>query len=118
MQSFFLFSIHRIVVGRKGESMDNLIGISIIGLLVGVIGTGLGGILSLFLKNTNKIMSFLLGLTGGFMMFIVTFHLIPEAYYVAESLFVVISGIVLGILLVILIEAYIDIMGKSTYCLI
>lgn len=95
--------------------MHSLVSISIIGFLIGVVGTGLGGIISLLIKNTNKIMSFLLGLTSGFMMFIVTFHLIPEAYYVSENMFTAIGGIVLGILLVILMEGYIDKMGKNAY---
>lgn len=95
--------------------MYDLFDITVIGFLVGVIGTGLGGVISLFIKNTNRIMSFLLGLTGGFMMFIVTFHLIPESYYTSGNLLTVIGGIALGILLVILIETYINIMGKSSY---
>lgn len=95
--------------------MYDIFDITIIGFLVGVIGTGLGGLVSLFIRNTNRIMSFLLGLTGGFMLFIVTFHLIPESYYTSGNLFTVVAGIGLGILLVILIEAYIDIMGKSPY---
>jgi len=95
--------------------MYNIYQITIIGFLVGVIGTGLGGVISLFIRNTERIMSFLLGLTGGFMLFIVTFHLIPESYYVSGNLFTVIGGIALGIILIISIEAYTNRLGKNPY---
>lgn len=81
--------------------------ITIYGFGVGMIGTGLGGLASIFIKNTNRILSFLLGLTGGFMMFIVTFHLLPESFLLG-GLSTTIMGILLGILLIVLIENNLD----------
>jgi len=88
--------------------MKNLILIvSLYGFAVGLLGTGLGGLISLFIKGTDKILSFLLGLTAGFMLFIVTFHLLPEAF-ILSGILVTLLGIVLGIILVIFIEIYLD----------
>ena len=40
--------------------------ITIIGLLAGVIGTGLGGIISaLFKRNVDRYLDFFMGLSGG-----------------------------------------------------
>lgn len=95
--------------------MYSLLQITIIGFLVGVIGTGLGGVASIFIKNTNRIMSFLLGLTGGFMLFIVTFHLLPESFYVSGSTTITIIGIFIGILLIIFIESYLKDLTSNPY---
>lgn len=95
--------------------MDYIFYVTLIGFLVGVIGTGLGGVLSLFFKNTNRLMSFFLGLTGGFMLFIVTFHLLPESYYVSGSHTITVLGIAIGIFMVIFIENHIDKMAKNPY---
>lgn len=86
--------------------------ITIYGFIVGMAGTGLGGLISLFIKNTNRILSFLLGLTAGFMLFIVTFHLLPESF-ILGGMFIVIIGILLGILLIIFVENNIDQMVKN-----
>lgn len=77
--------------------------ITFYGLVVGMAGTGLGAFSSLFVKGTDRILSFLLGLTGGFMMFIVTFHLLPEAFLLGR-LSATLGGILFGIILIILIE--------------
>lgn len=95
--------------------MDYILYVTLIGFLVGVIGTGLGGVLSLFIKNTNRIMSFLLGLTGGFMLFIVTFHLLPESYYVSGSHAITVLGITIGIIMILFIENHIDRLAKNPY---
>lgn len=83
--------------------MENISTITLYGFGVGIVGTGLGGLLSLFVKDTNRVLSFLLGLTGGFMLFIVTFHLLPEAFILGGFL-VAILGILLGIVLVVILE--------------
>lgn len=77
--------------------------IGIIGLLVGIIGIGLGAFVGILIKKTDRILSFFLGLSGGFIMFIVSFHLLPEAFYLAGT-FVVVIGVTLGIILIIGIE--------------
>ncbi len=81
--------------------------IGLIGLLVGVVGTGLGGILAIAIKKTNKIYSFLMGLTGGFILFIVSFHLFPEAFYLG-GVELTIFGTVLGISIILGIEVLLD----------
>lgn len=82
--------------------MNELI-IGVIGFLVGVVGTGLGALFGIFIRKTDKILSFLLGLTGGFMMFIVSFHLFPEAFYLG-GIPVVILGIATGLFIIIALE--------------
>lgn len=86
--------------------------ITIYGFVVGMVGTGLGGTVSLFIKNTNKVLAFLLGITGGFMLFIVTFHLLPESF-ILGGLYIAIIGIILGIFLVVFVENHIESMIKN-----
>lgn len=88
--------------------------ISLYGLVVGMAGTGLGGLTSLFVRNTDRMSSFLLGLTGGFMMFIVTFHLLPESFLLG-GLSYTLLGILLGIILIILIENHLDESIENSY---
>lgn len=85
--------------------------VSIIGFLVGVVGTGLGSLVGIFIKKTDKILGFLLGLTGGFMMFIVSFHLFPEAFYLG-GIYIVLMGVILGIAIIVALESLLD---KLTY---
>ncbi|NLK44841.1 MAG: ZIP family metal transporter [Tissierellia bacterium] len=81
--------------------------VSIIGFLVGVVGTGLGSLVGIFIKKTNKILGFLLGLTGGFMMFIVSFHLFPEAFYLG-GVYIVLLGVGIGIAVIVTLENLLD----------
>jgi len=61
--------------------LNNFIIITIIGTLVGTIGTGIGGLISLLWRNPgNKFMSIILGAAGGLMLSVVTFDLLPEAF--------------------------------------
>lgn len=87
--------------------MFNIWIITLYGLIIGIVGTGLGGFSSLFIKNNSRTLSFLLGLTGGFMLYIVTFQLLFESFDLGGKA-VTIIGIILGILLVIFIEANIE----------
>ncbi|NLY85509.1 MAG: ZIP family metal transporter [Tissierellia bacterium] len=81
--------------------------VTIIGFLVGVAGTGLGSLVGIFIKKTDRILGFLLGLTGGFMMFIVSFHLFPEAFYLG-GIYIVLLGVVLGIGIIVFLENLLD----------
>ncbi len=87
--------------------MKNILIITLYGFVVGMAGTGLGGLASLFVKSSNKVLSFLLGLTGGFMMFIVTFHLLPESFLLG-GLYTTLMGILLGVMLIVLVENNLD----------
>lgn len=77
--------------------------IGFIGLLVGIIGTGSGSIIGIFIKKTDKISSFMFGLAGGFMLFIVGFHLIPEAFKLG-GIFPVLCGVAIGVFIIIFME--------------
>lgn len=81
--------------------------ITLYGFIIGIVGTGLGGLASLFIKGNNKTMSFLLGLTGGFMLFIVTFQLLPESFALGGLTSTVI-GVLLGVFLVTTVASFIE----------
>lgn len=83
--------------------------IGIIGLLVGMIGIGTGAIIGILIRKTDRILSFFLGLSGGFMMFIVSFHLLPEAFYLGGTLIVVL-GVFSGVVMIIGIEKILSIL--------
>lgn len=84
--------------------MKDIYTITLIGFFVGVIGTGIGGLFAPFIKGkSQKFLSSLLGLTGGLMLSIVAFELLPQSYMLG-GIIVVIIGIFLGISLVILVE--------------
>jgi len=83
---------------------SNIMSTTIIGFLVGVLGTGMGGVLALLLINPNKrFLSMLLGATSGIMLAVVTFDLLPEAFNMG-GLWVEILGIIIGIIIIVLIE--------------
>ena len=84
--------------------MENINLITLIGFFVGTVGTGLGGVLSCFIKTTdNRFLALLLRITGGIMLSIVAFDLFPEAYKLSGA-WVTLIGLVLGIGLVVLME--------------
>lgn len=82
--------------------------------MVGILGTGLGSIFGILIKKTNRISSFLLGLTGGFMLFIVSFHLFPEAFYLG-GIFTVFLGVFIGVLIIVILELLLDKLSYSGY---
>ncbi|MGL5506850.1 MAG: ZIP family metal transporter [Paraclostridium sp.] len=54
--------------------------ITLIGLIAGVIGTGLGGFISvIFKKKVDKYLNFFMGLSGGIMLAVVVFDLLKES---------------------------------------
>lgn len=84
--------------------MNHVLTAAMYGLIAGVFGTSAGGLLACVLSNKNKrLLSFILEYSGGLMMAIVCFDLLPSAFEFA-SLFTVIGGIVIGVLLMILSE--------------
>ncbi|MDK2917543.1 MAG: zinc transporter, family [Candidatus Petromonas sp.] len=84
--------------------MDNIVSITLIGFSVGVLGTGIGGLLALFLDEPgNRFLSFILGFSAGIMLTIVCFDLLPEAF--DRGNFVLgIAGIVAGVLVIIIAD--------------
>ena len=81
--------------------------IGLIGLMVGVLGTGIGSLIGISIRKTNRISSFLLGLTGGFMLFIVSFHLFPEAFYLGGML-IVLLGVLIGLFIIVFLDFLLD----------
>lgn len=80
--------------------------ITLYGLLTGIIGTGLGGVLSIFTRNRgNGFLSAILSYAAGTMLSVVTFGLLPEAFQLASFPFVLI-GIGAGILFLTLTEEW------------
>ncbi len=82
--------------------------ITIIGLLAGVIGTGLGGIISaLFKRNINRYLDFFMGLSGGIMLAVVVFDLMKESMNEMGVLSTVIFTFV-GVLLTMFLKTKLD----------
>lgn len=83
--------------------------VTMIGLLSGIFGTGLGGVLSvLFKKKVDKYIEFFMGLSGGIMLAIVVLDLMKEAMEM-KGIFITVLTIVLGMISIDLIKDKIDI---------
>lgn len=60
--------------------MHELLRVTIIGLIAGVLGTGAGGVLAFFLKHPKgRLLSGIIGFSAGLMIAVVTFELVAEA---------------------------------------
>jgi ZIP family zinc transporter len=87
--------------------------ITLIGFGVGVLGTGIGGVLALMIgKPGDKFLSFLLGFSAGIMLTIVCFDLLPEAFEMADFI-VSIIGIISGLGIIILIDEKLHIHNRN-----
>lgn len=87
--------------------MDNIIKITLIGLVTGITGTGTGGLAVFFIKDMNpRFLSFILEFVAGLMTAVVCFELIPEAfsYGGTASAFI---GILIGVLTIMIVEEFI-----------
>ncbi|MGB9680180.1 MAG: ZIP family metal transporter [Thermoanaerobacteraceae bacterium] len=81
--------------------------IIIIGSIAGIIGTGLGGASTFFLKSpSKKFLSIILGITSGLMISIVTFDMLPHAFE-ESGLITGIIGVIFGGIFVALIDGFI-----------
>lgn len=95
--------------------MSDIFIITIIGTIVGVLGTGLGGVASLFIVRPNtRFIGVILGITSGLMLAVVCFDLLPEAYEIS-GLVVEILGIILGIVTILIIEDFFPSLDKGNY---
>lgn len=100
--------------------LNNILNITIIGTIVGIIGTGLGGFLSLLWKNPgDKFMSIILGVSGGLMLSVVTFDLLPEAFDIGGvplSILGIVGGIIVTALMDELLPNFDNILkGRGKY---
>ncbi|MDK2564791.1 ZIP family metal transporter [Romboutsia sedimentorum] len=83
--------------------------ITLIGLLAGVIGTGVGGVISaIFRKNVDKYLHFFMGLSGGIMLAVVVFDLMKESM-VQMGVFNTVIFTFLGVLLTMYIKTKLDV---------
>jgi ZIP family zinc transporter len=72
-----------------------------------MIGTGLGGLITFFIKNpTKRFMAVLLGFTSGIMISVVCFDLLPEAFRMG-GIEVSLVGITLGVGIILIVEHFI-----------
>jgi ZIP family zinc transporter len=84
--------------------MNRILEITFIGLISGVLGTGLGGILAFFVDDKSKrFLGFIIEFSAGLMYAVVCFDLLPEAFKlggVALSLW----GIIIGTFIIIVLD--------------
>jgi ZIP family zinc transporter len=82
--------------------------------VAGIIGMGLGGLVSSLLgKKTSEMMCWMLSFAGGVMISIVTFELIPESIALLETdgrsgIYITVIGLVIGILVVMVLNRIVD----------
>lgn len=94
--------------------MSVFLWVTVITLIAGVGGTGLGGLVSaLFRRDSSRTVSLLLSFTGGVMLAVVCFDLIgnalaPEGVVTPRALPMVIGGVALGFAVVALLNWWID----------
>jgi len=87
--------------------MNRIIAVTIIGFICGVLGTGLGGVAVFFLKNPGKrFMGALLGFTGGIMLSVVCFDLLPHAFNTG-GMITGFAGILLGVAVILILDGLI-----------
>ncbi len=84
--------------------MEHLLKITLLGLVSGLAGTGIGG-LSAFLinKTSSRMMSTILEFSAGLMTAVVCFELLPEAFELGGTLYTF-AGVLTGIGTIVLIE--------------
>ncbi|MCL1849289.1 MAG: ZIP family metal transporter [Clostridiales bacterium] len=88
-------------------------GTILLSIFAGIVGTGIGGVLSaLFGNKTDKTVSMFLSFAGGVMTSIVFFELMPDATQHADTA-VVLLGLAMGVLLVLVLNAVIDRVSKT-----
>ena len=87
--------------------------IIIMSLFAGVIGMGLGGLITaIFGSRTEKMISIFLSLAGGVMISIVLIELIPEAIEYS-NIWITVIGLILGALMVFILNFVIDTISKT-----
>jgi ZIP family zinc transporter len=87
--------------------MGYLLKVTLIGLVSGIAGTGVGGLAAFFVKSvTNRFLSITLEFSAGLMTAVICFELIPEAFNQGGALYAF-SGVIAGILIIIVIENYV-----------
>lgn len=92
--------------------------ILVLSLVAGIVGTGLGGIIGVLLKNKgNKVMGRVLSFAGGVMVGVVTFEMLPEAVeyskiknsFEQSGILIAVSALVVGMLIIFGLNKMLDI---------
>ena len=98
-----MFSRHTIL--KEDIAVEHILKITIVGLISGITGTGIGGLIAFFVdkKISNRLLSSILEFSAGLMTAVVCFELVPEAFKIA-GLNLTIIGLCLGILIVIILD--------------
>ena len=87
--------------------------IILMSLLAGVVGMGLGGVITaIFGGRTEKMISIFLALAGGVMISIVFLELIPEAIEYS-NIGIAVAGLVIGALMVLLLNGIVDAISSA-----
>ena len=78
--------------------------VTLIGLMAGVLGTGLGGVLSgIFKKSVDRYIDFFMGLSGGIMLAVVVFDLMKEAIEL-KGIWITVIATFMGVIVTMLIK--------------
>lgn len=81
---------------------------AIVGSAAGLVGTGLGGVISFLIPvSGSRMLQRLMGLAGGMMIAVVCFDLVPEAYELS-GVPIVVLGIVLGAGFILVLDVALD----------
>ena len=92
--------------------------ILVLSLVAGIVGTGLGGVIGVLLKNRgNKIMGRVLSFAGGVMVGVVTFEMLPEAIAYSKiensieqsGILIAVSALVVGMLVIFGLNKLLDV---------
>lgn len=92
--------------------------ILVLSLVAGIVGTGLGGIIGVLLKNKgNKVMGRVLSFAGGVMVGVVTFEMLPEAVeyskiknsFEQSGILIAVSALVVGMLIIFGLNKMLDV---------
>src|SRR5574344_428793 len=87
--------------------MNEILQIAVIGTVMGVAGTGLGGLIGCFIKNTsNRTSSIFLELSAGIMTSVVCFDLLPKGFDFS-GMGITLIGFVVGVIGLMLIEEFV-----------
>ncbi|MDK2903535.1 MAG: zinc transporter, family [Clostridiales bacterium] len=86
--------------------MNNILLYSVIGFATGIIGTGLGGVITLLFRHPSpRFLSTVMNFSSGLMIAVVTFDLLPEAFGIG-GLGRGLAGLLLGVGLIVMLDGF------------
>lgn len=88
--------------------MNDLLKITLVGLVSGITGTSIGGLIGISMNNiSDRLLTFILEFSAGLMTAVVCFELIPEALILSGT-WACFCGIFAGIAAILVIEGYLN----------